>query len=587
MKPIFLFVFLLPVLSGFFAPAPAGAQEALSSALISREDSTRLLRAARADQAQFERIRRSRLPEGWSGGSSHCDERVGRFCLTHGRGRSDWVAPPEHEDVIRARNNLLDGLARVAEILPGDGWITGQRVRYLVEARRLDEALGAARQCRAERSWCAALAGFALHHSSRGVEADSAYAVALESMAEDERERWLDITQILDDRSVRIYRRMQPDEQEEFELNFWRLADPLFTRPGNELWSEHLTRHVWDQLQFRAQSPDGISWGYDLREILIRYGWPSGYERVRDNWRLTAGPPSLISHYGGAPQDLLPPTEALLEEKGTSGEWDVEDPRSRTGYSLPYQDSVARWFTPLAHQVAVFRRPGEAIVVAAYELPRDSVPDDANVAAGLALLSTLDRGAPPDTVMMDSAGVSDALMIRGAAEPMVMSLEVFVPSERRMARSRYGLDLSPIAPGLLGISDLLLVHADETLPDSLEQAIELARGSSQVSAGQQVGLFWEVYGVDATRTSELTLSLRLLEGRTGWLRRLAERAGLLREVAPIRLRWEEAVTPGPYMPRSLAIQIPEVSPGTYTLELEVEAPGREALTVRKDIEVMR
>jgi hypothetical protein len=54
---------------------------------------------------------------------------------------------------------------------------------------------------------------------------------------------------------------------------------------------------------------------------------------------------------------------------------------------------------------------------------------------------------------------------------------------------------------------------------------------------------------------------------------------------PIRLRWEEPVTEGPYMPRSIRIAIPEVNPGIYLIELSAEAPGREPLTVRKEIEV--
>ncbi|HUE95067.1 MAG TPA: hypothetical protein VMN39_00315, partial [Longimicrobiaceae bacterium] len=365
------FLALAAIVAAEAPSARASAQEALPTAILSQADSARLVGAARSDQSQFERLRRNNLPEVWGRGSSRCDERIGRFCLTHSRGRDAWVAPPEAEAVISARLALVDGLGRVAELMPGDGWIAGQRVRYLVEARRFDQALTAARECRAERSWCSALAGFAFHYAAQPLEADSAFATALAAMDEEERQTWLDLTQILDHRTVRTYRRMDDQAQAAFERRFWHLADPLLTRPGNELLAEHLARHVWDQLQFRAQSPDGISWGYDLREILLRYGWPSGYERVRD-WgtNLAAGPPSLISHYGGAPQDLLPPRESLLDETGTSGTWDIEDPRSRTGYSLPFADSVARWFHPLAHQVAVFRRGGEALVVAGYELPR-------------------------------------------------------------------------------------------------------------------------------------------------------------------------------------------------------------------------
>lgn len=587
MKPRHLPLLLLAAAAaGSVAVPPVHAQEAMRTALLSQEDSARLVRAARSDQSQFERIRRRRLSEAWGGGSSRCDERVGRFCLTHGLGRSEWMAPPEHEEVVAARLTLVDGLNRVAELLPGDAWIAGQRVRYLIEAGRFGHAIEAARQCSAHVSWCSALAGYAFHYASRGEPADSAFDAALAAMDDDEREDWLDLTQILDHRSVRAYRRMTDGEKAEFERRFWHLADPLLTRPGNELRSEHLSRHVWDRLQDRAQSTDGISWSSDLREILIRYGWPSGYEQVRD-WGMsfTQGPPSLISHYGGAPQDLLPPPEALLEEPATGGKWDVEDPRSRTGYNLPMEDSVARWFHPLAHQVAVFRRDGRALVVAGYELMQDSVPAGARVSAGVAMLPTLDLDATPIYTLHDSTGIIDALTVETAAEPSVLSLEVLVPSERRIARMRYGLELAPLEPGLIAVSDLLLIHPDAPLPDSLQAAVEVAKGSSRVAAGQQVGLYFEVYGVDPVRTPELTMSLRVLEPRTGWLRRLAERAGLLRESAPVQLRWREGVGEGEYLPRSIAVQIPEISPGEYTLELMIEAPGREPLTVRREITV--
>src|SRR5690606_40067907 len=96
-----------------------------------------------------------------------------------------------------------------------------------------------------------------------------------------------------------------------------------------------------------------------------------------------------------------------------------------------------------------------------------------------------------------------------------------------------------------------------------------------------------VYGVNPRTTPQLTFSLQLLQARPGWMRRFGERIGLLREVAPIRLRWQEGVEEGPYLPRSLHVQIPEVSPGDYAIELRLEAPGREPLSVRRDIQITR
>lgn len=551
---------------------------------ISVIDSIQLNRAARADQADFERIRRNRLPETWGSGGGRCDERIGRFCLTHSSGRGGWVAQPEHQQVIEARLTLVDVLGMAAEVVPGDGWIAGQRVRYSVEAGRLEEALAAAAECRAERYWCAALVGFVHHYAARPAAADSAFDIALAALDEAERERWTDLSLILDDRSVRTYRRLRGAEREAFEERFWRLADPLLTRSGNELRSEHLARHVWNQLQFRAQSADAISWGWDLREILIRYGWPTGWQRVRDPGpTLSLGPPSLVSHYSSAPQYLLPPSPALLQERGTDGVWEVDEPRARTGYNIPMEDSIARWFSPLAHQVAVFQRGDSALVVAGYELPADSVRPEAAVHAGLALLPTLEL-APPDVVVHDDGSVTGSMIGATLARPVLMSLEIVVPVERRLARARYGLDLAPLAPGRLALSDLLLLRDADLLPDSLGDAVPAARGSNRVSVGEQIGLFWEVYGADPEHTPDVWLSLRLLQSSTGWLRRFAERAGLLREVVPIRIRWQEPASAG-VMPRSLRVEVPRVAPGTYLLEMTVEVEGEEPLSVRREIEV--
>lgn len=578
----------LLALSALAPLTPAGAQSAPVpvAAAVTREDSARLVRAARADQASFERFRRNRLPQTWGGGSSRCDERIGRFCLTHGRGGgSDWVAPPEDPEVTSARERLVDGLGQVAALIPGDDWIAGQRVRYLVEARRMGEALAAARECGGEGWWCQALLGFVHHYSSRPEAADSAFAGSLAAMDEDERGRWNDLSMILDERSIRIYRRMRPEERAVFEERFWRLSDPLLTREGNEIRSEHFARHVWDQFQLRAQSAEGISWGYDLREILIRYGWPSGWERTRD-FGTSAGPPPLISHYSSAPYYLLPPAETLLKEEERAGRWESEDPRSRTGYTIPLADSVARWISPFDHQVAIFRREDQVLVVAGYALPADSVAEGAQTRAGLAALGLLENPAPAEIVVEQITGRTGVLALSTPVRPVLLSLEVLVPEERRIARARYGVDLHPLVPGLLAFSDLLLLESTGELPDSLPQALEQVRGSQQVRAEEEIGIYWEVYGLVPERDAEVTFSLRLLESRTGWLRRLAERAGLLREVNPVRLRWQEQVPAGPYLGRSLSIQIPSVPAGSYTLELAIEAPGREPLQVRRDLEVL-
>ncbi len=564
------------------APAPAAAQAPASppAETLSPRDSARLLRAAREEQARFERVRRSHLPWAWGGGSGECDERIGRFCLTHGGGDESWEPSPEAEEVTDARDRLLERLAETERAVPGDGWIAGQRIRYLLEARRFGEARAASGACGAADWWCAALAGFALHYSGRPGEADEAFSAALRRMPDDVRRDWTDLSHLLDPRGYQAYRRLDGEERERFEARFWRLADPFFMRPGNELRSEHLARSVWDVFQDRAKSAENLSWGGDLREILLRYGWPSGWERIRDRPG-SLSPAGMLTHYSGSDRNLLPPTEVLVTSEIAEGSWDEESERPRTGYALPLADTVARWLDSLDHQLAVFRRGDSARVVAAYELPADSFPADARIDAALALYG--DGETPAHVSPFPAGGPRGVQEISAAPGRHLVSLEIVSEEARRAARARRGLRVPPLAPGLVAVSDLLLLRSADELPDSLEAALRNVRGGTRVSPGERLGVYWEVYGLERERS--VTMSLRLLEEGRGWLERMAEKAGLLSASEPIRLRWQEGVEPAPFVARSLAVQIPEVEPGRYSLELSVTLPGREPLVVTRALEV--
>ncbi|HZI74867.1 MAG TPA: hypothetical protein VFD73_12760, partial [Gemmatimonadales bacterium] len=141
-------------------PALPGTTSASSMQTGIVHDSIDVLHQAHAAQREFERTRRANLP-GETGGARACDERIGRFCY--------WYEPfsdpslTESGIVREARGDLIRALENAAGQLPGDGWIAGQLVRYLVEQGAADSAIAAAQRCRAARWWCSALEGFARH----------------------------------------------------------------------------------------------------------------------------------------------------------------------------------------------------------------------------------------------------------------------------------------------------------------------------------------------------------------------------------------------------------------------------------------
>lgn len=543
-------------------PISARAQQTA----LSPADSARELRTARSAQAHFEYIRRRNLPWTWSPGTSECDEQVGRFCLWHTDNEDaiPWQPPPEPEPTTAERERLLRRLRTAARRLPGDTWIAGQQVRYLVEAEQLSEAVDAARQCRAERWWCLALEGYAHHLAQRFVLADSAFAGALAAMPERERSEWTDLSPLLEPGETGRYRATRGAARDSLERRFWWLADPLFLVPGNERRTEHFARHVVDRFQERANSAEAISWGADLRELLLRYGWPIGWERIRPDYpRITGGAASILTHYPPRSWHFLPSLALATDPMQMEPQdWTGKERGARTEYAPGY----AGQFQPLEHQLATFWRGDTAIVVAAFDLTgNDSLPANARVQSGLFVAA--DEATPVATAKQDATGLGGALTVTVPAAPVLFGLEALAPEQRQAARVRYGLRLSAPVRGNVALSGLLLVRPD-SLPRSLEDAVSVALGSTRVRAGERLGLFWEVYRVPAG-TQTLSISVEVERVNVGTARRVAERIGLLRASAPLRLKWSEEAGAGAVLPRSLAIGLPNLPFGDYRLTVRV------------------
>ncbi|HYS68621.1 MAG TPA: hypothetical protein VEM14_00150, partial [Gemmatimonadaceae bacterium] len=136
------------------------------------------------------------LPRFYIGTADHCLI-VGRFCEWHPN-LKDYDVPDEGKDIIRARRQLLRDLGKASDSLPGDDWIMGQRVRYLVESHD-SSAVDVARSCRATKWWCDALLGLAQHVRGDFAGADSAFAAALEGMPTPMRCHWNNLSPLLDD----------------------------------------------------------------------------------------------------------------------------------------------------------------------------------------------------------------------------------------------------------------------------------------------------------------------------------------------------------------------------------------------------
>lgn len=554
----------------------------LGLAAAQQSDSQQILRFARDAQADFEWIRRRHLPTRLGYGGTPCDERIGRFCFWHPSDRTDPPPPPEEPRRIRgARDRLVQQLDSVAALLRGDEWIAGQLVRYLVESGRSTEAVAAARECRAAAWWCQALAGFALHTAGDFAGADSVYGAALGDMPREERCRWTDLTLLLEGELSRRYRRLGCEERRALEGRLWWLAQPLYSLPGNDRRTEHLARATLARIAEHARTPYAVSWGDDLREITLRYGWPTNWTQGPDGG--SAAPDVVVSGHEPSPSfHFLADARAFDDPAGAaSTAWTLDARRPRERYGPAYVRSVA----PLEHQVALFRRGDSCLAVAAYDVSRDTLFGRGSPDATL-LLARDDRAAPV-IERRPGAGSSDVILAQSECEPQLLSLEVVALDRRHAARARHGVQPPPAPPVTadgVTISDILLFDPPDSLPTELAAVLAHVRGSVTARPDARLGLFWEVYGLNPAGETVIT-AVDVVPVRAGWLRRATQSLGLAKRPAAVRLEWSEVPRPrGLVAGRALALELSGLSPGQYRVAVRA-ATERSAAVAARDIEI--
>ena len=330
-------------------------------------DSAEIAKRARNLQASFERRRRQMLPRFYIGTADHCLI-VGRFCEWHPN-LKDYVVPDEGEDIVRARAQLLRDLERASDALPGDDWIIGQRIRYLVEGHDTS-AVSVAHTCRATKWWCDALLGLSLHVQGDFAGADSAFALALQAMPTPMRCHWNNLSPLLDDDVRGTYHKMSCAQREAADARIWWVADPLFMTPGNERRTEHFSRVLHTLLQQNAVNTYGSSWGGDLAELVLRFGWAEKWTQEPSHSMYMESQPAITGHerepgyhffLTQRPPDIL----ALIVDSV----FDIYQFPPREQYAPMY----TRGFVRLDAQVARFRRGDSTRVVAAFDVSNDTI----------------------------------------------------------------------------------------------------------------------------------------------------------------------------------------------------------------------
>jgi len=530
-----------------------------------RADSVDISKRAHSQQASFERRRRLMLPRFYIGTADHCLV-VGRFCEWHPNLR-DYVVPDEGKNIKKARAELLRDLNKAAEALPGDDWIAGQRIRYLTESHDTS-AVSVARSCRATKWWCDALLGLTLHIAGNYAAADSAYALALDGMASPMRCHWLNLAPLLDDDIRGPYRKLSCPQREAIDQRIFWVADPLYMVPGNERRTEHFSRVLHTALQAQSVNTYGSSWGGDLAELIVRFGWAEKWTREPSQSMYPESEGSVTGHEREPGYHFFltqPPPDSLALI--TDSVFDIYQFPPREQYSPVY----TRAFERLDAQVARFRRGDSTRVVASFDVSADTIFRKTKFTA--ALIAMGDPETTPSATRVAESPVKNVLSLSTPWKSQLIGVELLATDSSGAARWRSGFAEIPLDSGRVSVSDLLFVDGAPSLPSSLEEAIPRAHGGTKFRRNQKIGLFWELYG-KAPADSALPISLTITPVDEGLLRRAFRALRVPSKLTPLNIRWQENGGSGVLSARAVVLDLSLVPAGKYAVKLEVgDDPG--------------
>ena len=550
----------------------AGGGAPAASSEMRRIDSLGRFRRAREAQAWFERTRRSNLPWVASSGD-RCEVRIGRFCWWYDD--QSPVLPPEPRVVSLRRDALISELDSLASLHPGDDWLAGLRIHYRIDAGRYAAADSAAGTCRATPWWCAALQGYAAHVRGDARRADSSFAAARLRMDEPTRCAWTDIHTLLPSDTRERYESMSCTARESLARRYWLLSRPRLSAPANEWRNEFFARRVQGWIAARTKTPHNMTWGADQEELLLRYGWPETWGRVRPSGALsTAGEAGIIGH-DPSPSFVFAPHEELLDSVAIAGDaaWDV---RSRLGESR-FKPRNVRRIAAVAVQLARFRRVDTVLVVAAY-----TSSDDSLVSPTARLAASIDDSV---TIVGETRPARQGTsVVRLPGDPRLAGIEITDSVSGTLARSRVAY-----APqrdgGHTSLSDLLFYRVGPEPASELDSALARAIPGDTVGRDRPLGLFWETYGLPAIGDSvDVAVTVERID--RSWLRSTRQALGIADDDSPLRIRWSDSHgIASPVAPHAVSLDLANLPAGRYRVTLSVTPTSGAAAISSREFEL--
>ena len=536
--------------------------------------------------------------------------------IEHGRDATnarDEALMASTQDYIRdRREKVLAQLHDMSRSLPGDPWLSGQRVRLHIDQRNFDHALEAARSCKADAWWCHALEGYVHGRQGNVLKAESAFAAMHAAMSSKQHCAWSDIAILLPKNDRSRYARLTCAQRDSVNAVAWWMADPFLRTAGNERLVQQEVRRVDNVIREAAMHDERYAWyaergGDALQQLIERYGWPSytswggadtdrGHTQWLESYLSPGNEPYTTFEYSLGRVALLPAWDALLDPfESVPTDWrlaseDVAGEPSPTWWPVEHFLPRRRLVQLDEGQTAFFRRQNTVLVASALRLSHPAISTEQTFRAMLLMSPSAGR---VDSIAEATVRGGGKVVLQGSTDTLRALLAVEAEGQTIDARIRYGVapppTLSSMRSGDIAISDpVLLEPSNATGAASMTDSVLNAMlPSSVVGATQRnVRVFWESYGIRPGDTVAVTIRIGG-DATVGRMRRIGIALNLASDPNnSIETRWVEPdgsrstrVLAGPVVVqmRSIALDLSRLTPGPYLLEISMQ---KGATTVR-------
>jgi len=495
----------------------------------------------------------------------------------------DWSRSPCPSDVAcqPSADGLLELLLESSEAHPESGFVLGQTVFALVKFGRHIEAMEIVEDCEASEWWCEALRGHVFQGVGRVAEAEASFRRFVEGAPDAALCAFGDGTWLLGPWSVRESWLIPPrtwEEQWSEETcevrraasdTVWWLSDPLYIAEGNDRWAEQVDRELkslWD-LEIQDAGPFS-NWRGPARDFVrarvIRRGPYDAFEYFPTS-RSRGQTGNFWTSLKAARYHFVPDFDG---EGFGNPTWRLMGTLEDEGYTPPYAP-----FYEVQVQIARFRGSegaGGGRQRIATATSAENTPIFETVESAYLVMTDAPESFPLQLNAPFNEGRA-VFLAEAEAKPYVTSVEILTEAGIGWHREM----LVPLAAEGLGLSDLLLFEPKGfTLPDSLLPAASMMLPTTELAQGDEVGVYWELYGVPPDTPVTFELELRREDG--GLVDRLRRLLPGGAEEGSGRLAWTEPAT-GEVFPKAILLGLGGEASGSYTMVLRASWEGAEGV----------